>query len=120
MKIAISSSGTTLDDDVDPRFGRARYFLVFDTASGTLESVENRQNRQAAQGAGIQAGQTVAATGAMVLLTGNCGPKAFKVLEQAGITVCVKVEGTVRQAIGDWKAGKLAPAATANVDGHWM
>jgi len=120
MKIAISSSGTTLDDDVDPRFGRACYFLVFDTDSDTLEAVENRQSRAAPQGAGIQAGQTVAATGATVLLTGNCGPKAFQVLEQAGITVCVKAAGTVRQAIGDWKAGKLAPTATANVEGHWV
>jgi predicted Fe-Mo cluster-binding NifX family protein len=120
MKIAITSSGTTLDDAIDPRFGRASYFLVYDTESGALETVENRQNLNAAQGAGIQAGQSVAATGAKVLLTGNCGPKAFRVLRQAGIGVFVQVSGTVRQAIDDWKAGKLTAADEANVEGHWM
>ena len=120
MKIAISSSGTTLEDNVDPRFGRAKYFLVYDTESSTFHAVENSQNLNAAQGAGIQAGQLVAAAGATVLLTGNCGPKAFQVLGQAGIGVYVKVQGTVNQAIENWKAGKLTAADEANVEGHWM
>ncbi len=120
MKIVITSSGTTLDDEVDPRFGRAKYFLVYDTESDALHAVENSQNLNAAQGAGIQAGQLVAATGATALLTGNCGPKAFKVLGQAGIGVYVKVQGTIRQAIEDWQAGHLVKADGANVEGHWM
>jgi predicted Fe-Mo cluster-binding NifX family protein len=120
MKLAISSSGTTLDDAVDPRFGRAANFLVYDTESEELQVVENRQNLNAPQGAGIQAGQLVAGTGAGAVLTGNCGPKAFQVLGQAGITVFVKVQGTVRQAIEDWKAGTLTAADGANVEGHWM
>ncbi len=120
MKIAITSSGKTLDDDVDPRFGRARYFLIYETESGELNAVENSQNLNAAQGAGIQAGQSVAATGATALLTGNCGPKAFQVLGQAGITVYIKVGGKVRQAIDDLKAGKLTAADGANVEGHWV
>lgn len=120
MKIAITSSGTKLDDEVDPRFGRARYFLVYETETGDLDVVENKQNLNAAQGAGIQAGQSVAATGAMAVLTGNCGPKAFRVLGQAGISVFVKVDGTVRQAIKDWESGLLIAADDANVEGHWM
>lgn len=120
MKIAITSSGTTLDDDVDPRFGRARYFLIYDTDTGELRTVENSQNLNAAQGAGIQAGQSVAAAGVTALLTGNCGPKAFQVLGQAGVKVYVKVGGKVRQAINDLQAGKLTAADDANVEGHWM
>ena len=64
--------------------------------------------------------ESVAATGATALLTGNCGPKAFQVLGQAGITVYIKVGGKVRQAIDDLKAGKLTAADGANVEGHWM
>lgn len=120
MKLAISSSGTTLDDAVDPRFGRAANFLVYDTDSGDLQVIENRQNLNAPQGAGIQSGQLVAGTGARAVLTGNCGPKAFQVLGAAGIEVFVKVQGTVRQAIADWKDGKLTAANGANVEGHWM
>jgi len=120
MKIAITSRGKTLDDDVDPRFGRARYFLIYETETGELNAVENSQNLNAAQGSGIQAGQLVAAAGVTALLTGNCGPKAFQVLGQAGVTVYVKVGGTARQAIEELKAGKLTAADGASVEGHWV
>ena len=120
MKIAITSNGTDLDAPVDPRFGRAKYFLIYDTETKDLQVIENAQNMQAPQGAGIQSGQTVASTGVEAVLTGNCGPKAFSVLGQAGIKVYVHVEGTVRQAIDDLAAGKLQMAGSANVDGHWI
>ena len=120
MKIVISALGINLESSVDPRFGRAVNFLVFDTDTNRLELVKNKQNQQAAQGAGIQAGQRVASTGAEVVLTGNCGPKAFQVLQKAGIKVCVGAKGTVKQAIQDYTEGKLKPTQEANVEGHWM
>lgn len=119
MKIAISSDGTTLDAAVDQRFGRAKNFIVFDTESKEVNVVANTQNLQAAQGAGIQAGQTIASTGAKVLITGNCGPKAYTVLNQAGVEIYTGASGTVKNAIDDLQAGKLKPAGGPNVQGHW-
>lgn len=119
MLICISSQGPDLDSQVDPRFGRAAQFIMVDTETGEAKAVDNKQNLQAAQGAGIQAAQTVANTGAKALVTGHCGPKAFVTLKAAGIAVYTGGTGTVAQALEDFKAGKLEKASGADVEGHW-
>jgi len=50
MKIAISSSGTTLESDIDPRFGRAQNFIVIDTETMKFDIKENTQNLSLPQG----------------------------------------------------------------------
>ncbi len=119
MKIAVTANGKTLDSPVDPRFGRAANFILVDTETGGFEVVDNAQNLNAAQGAGIQAGETVSKLGAEVVITGHCGPKAFRTLRAAGIQVLVGAQGTVAEAVEAFKAGKLKPTETADVDGHW-
>ncbi|MBI9077945.1 MAG: NifB/NifX family molybdenum-iron cluster-binding protein [Desulfatibacillum sp.] len=119
MLICISSQGADLSSQVDPRFGRAAQFIVVDTETGEAKAVDNKQNLQAAQGAGIQAAQTVANTGAKAVVTGHCGPKAFTTLNAAGIAVFTGSNGTVAQALEDFKAGKLEKASGADVEGHW-
>lgn len=119
MKILITTQGDSPDSEVDPRFGRAQNFLVYDTEADTYTPVSNKQNLQAQQGAGIQAGRTVADTGAQAVLTGNCGPKAFRVLTEAGIRVYVGVQGRAREVVEAFKRGELTEATSANVEGHW-
>lgn len=119
MKVLITAQGDSPDSEVDPRFGRARSFVVYDTDANTYTAVSNAQNIQAAQGAGIQAGRTAVDTGARAVLTGNCGPKAFRVLQEAGIQVYVGVKGTVREAVEAFQRGSLTRADSANVQGHW-
>lgn len=119
MKIAFTTSGDGLDAPLDPRFGRAPKYLVFDLERNTFEMIDNRQNLNAAQGAGIQAAQTLARTGAAGIVTGHCGPKAFRVLTGAGITVYTADAPTVAAALEAYRAGKLQPASGADVDGHW-
>jgi predicted Fe-Mo cluster-binding NifX family protein len=119
MKILITTQGDSPDSEVDPRFGRAQHFLVYDTETDGYTAVSNTQNLYAAQGAGIQAGRTVTDTGAQAVLTGNCGPKAFRVLNEAGIKVYVGVTGTAREAVEAFKKGELTEATNANVEGHW-
>jgi predicted Fe-Mo cluster-binding NifX family protein len=108
MKIVITSKGNTLDSEVDPRFGRAACFIVYDAGSGSHEVLDNRQNMNAAQGAGVQAAESVCRTGAEMVLTGDCGPKASAALSSAGIKVVTGISGTVRQAIKDLGSGKPA------------
>ena len=119
MKIAITSQGTSLDSPVDPRFGRATYFILADTESGEWTSHDNALNLNAPQGAGIQAAQAVARLGAEAVLTGHVGPKAFAVLKAANINVYTGANGTMREAIECLKSGKLQVAKTADVEGHW-
>lgn len=119
MKVAITVKGPGNDPQVDPAFGRAPGFLIVDEETGATEYLDNAQNLNAAQGAGIQAAQTVARAGVRVLLTGNCGPKAFQALEAAGVTVYDGVNGAAMEALEQLRNGALKPAAGPNVQGHW-
>ncbi len=119
MKLAVTAQGPDLDSLVDPRFGRARYFLLVDTETGTFTAHDNVQNLNAPQGAGIQAAQTVVNLGAEVVLTGNVGPKAFATLQAGQVAICPGASGTVQQAVEQWRSGSLQPAGKANVEGHW-
>jgi len=119
MKIAISTSGVGPDAPVDPRFGRAKHFLVFDTETGETVTVDNSQNLNAPQGAGIQAAATVSRLGAEAIITGHCGPKAFQALAAAGIKIYTGATGSVSDALAQFKAGTLNPAQSADVEGHW-
>ena len=118
MKIAITAQDGSLDAKIDPRFGRAGYFVVVDPDTMKSEVVDNKQNVQAAAGAGVQAAQTVAEHGASAILTGNCGPKAFRTLRAADIEVFMGLSGTVKEAIAAYKSGDLTPAGSANVEAH--
>jgi predicted Fe-Mo cluster-binding NifX family protein len=119
MKIVISATGPDLEARVEPRFGRSSYFLLVNPESMEYEVLTNGQNLQAAQGAGIQAATLVARHRPTAVLTGNCGPKAFHTLQAGGITVIVGVEGSVRDVVQDYQAGKLKPAMGPNVTSHW-
>ena len=119
MKIAITATGKEVTSAVDPRFGRTKFFIVVDMDTNEAVSHDNAQNLNAAQGAGIQAAETVARLGAEAIITGNVGPKAFRVLNAAGIQVLLTKQGAVADAIRMFKAGELTEASTANVDGHW-
>jgi len=112
MILVISSEGPKPTDRVDPRFGRARYLIQFDSASDSFVSTDNSEQAEAAQGAGVQAAQKVVGLGAEALLTGHCGPKAFQVLAEAGVKVYSGFEGTVLDAVRAWQNGDLEPLAT--------
>lgn len=109
MKIAITSHGEDRDAELDSRFGRADYFILYDQETDTWESFPNTQNLEASHGAGIQAGQSLAKTGAKVLITGHVGPKAFKVLDAEKIAMYSTgdLTGTVEDALAAFLAGKL-------------
>jgi len=119
MKIAVSSTGTELTSEMDTRFGRAAFFLIIDPETMDVEPVENKQNINLPQGAGIQAGQIIADKKVDTLITGNCGPKAFRTLQAARIKVITDVSGRVVDAVNKFKNGELKAADEANVEGHW-
>lgn len=119
MKIAISSTGASLDSPVDQRFGRAPYFIVYDLEVETFQIVENKQNLNAAQGAGIQSAQNVANANVNAVLTGNVGPNAFKTLSAAGIDMYLINNMSVQEAINAFKKGELEKTLSNNVEGHW-
>lgn len=120
MKVAITASGADLNSPVDRVFGRARYFVITDPEGEKVEVLENSQNVNAAQGAGIQAARQIANKSVDILLTGNVGPNAFRALEAISIRVC-QFEGdilTVRDALTAWKEGRLQEVKAPTAKGH--
>lgn len=119
MKVAISAAQPEMNAQVDARFGRARLFVIYDTETGTFETLENTQQMNAVQGAGVQTAQNLANAKVDAVISGHCGPKAFRTLQTAGIDIYSEVEGTVAEAVEAFKSGKLRKADAPDVGGHW-
>jgi len=120
MRIAVTAQGRDLGAPVDPRFGRAKFFVAVDAETGELSALDNAQNLNATQGAGIQAGRNVVELGVKAVITGHVGPKAFTTLRAGGVAVYTGATGTVADAIEQFKAGKLRQSTGADVEGHWV
>lgn len=120
MKIAISSQGPNLTDRVDPRFGRAAYFIVYDLDNDAFTALPNSQNAGAGQGAGIQTAQLIARQGVGLVVSGNMGPKAFEALRATNIRMVAWDAGTVEDAVAFIRNSQYRPLDNANVDGHWQ
>ncbi|HOO90982.1 MAG TPA: NifB/NifX family molybdenum-iron cluster-binding protein [Syntrophales bacterium] len=118
MKIAITATDSSLDDQVEARFGRAPYYLFVDTDTMEYEAVQN-PNVAAGGGAGIQSAQLMSDRGVRHVLTGNCGPNAFRVFSAAGIQVIVGVNGTARRVVEQFKAGAFTASDQPNVADHF-
>lgn len=120
MTIAFTTTGDDLAGDLDPRFGRARHFLIYNSQDQTWIIIDNNQNLNAAQGAGIQSATTLSKSQATVLITGHCGPKAFKVLSAAGITIYPCKAKTITEALAQFNNNELSVAREATDEGHWV
>lgn len=118
MKIAFTTSGNDLSAPLDSRFGRAPKYIVYELESGIFDVIDNTKNLNAAQGAGIQAAETVVRLGANCVVTGHCGPKAFRVLAAAGVKIYNTDATTVAEALERFRSGKLVEAGSADVEGH--
>ena len=113
MKIIITAKGKTLESESDPRFGRGAFFILVDVQSGDFEVIDNSAGVNAGHGAGVQAGQTVAASGAEALLTGHVGPKAKAALDGSGVKIYTNITGTVQEVLEDFRSGSLTPDSEA-------
>jgi predicted Fe-Mo cluster-binding NifX family protein len=119
LKIAFTTSGNDLSAPLEGRFGRAPKFLIFDLDAGSFEVIDNTQSLNAAQGAGIQSAETVVRAGSQALVTGHCGPKAFRALRAAGVKIYNTDAATVAEALERYRSDKLSESESADVEGHW-
>ena len=86
MKIAVTSTGGSMDALVSERFGRCQYFVVVDSETMKFEAISNL-GEQMQSGAGPKAAELIISKGAEVLLTGQVGDKAEEVLKRANIKI---------------------------------
>jgi len=112
VKIAVATTQGGLEDVVSPVFGRCPTFTLVDVENGKVVSHEVVQNPylSAMGGAGIQAAQLVISKGAQAILAGAFGPNATNVFSQGGVQT-IPAQGTVKEKVLEFAAGRLAPAA---------
>lgn len=118
MKIAITAQEPNLEASVDPRFGRCRYFIIADTKTGDFKVVDN-ESAENAGGAGVSTAQTIIDEEVSTVLTGKCGPNAYKALSNAGIRIITDVNCKVSEAIDNFKSGKYTESKEPNVEEHY-
>lgn len=100
MKIAVSATGESEDDLMSDKFGRCKYFIIFNEKTGVFEEIPN-VTRDVQSGAGPKAVETLVAQGSNVLLAGHVGEKAAQALNLAGIKVvnCYEDNLSVKDAV---------------------
>jgi predicted Fe-Mo cluster-binding NifX family protein len=86
MKILFTTKGKTWESAIDPRFGRAEMFLVYDDVQDTLEVIDNSDTEAMEHGVGGQASKKIINAKADVVITGNgAGEKALKILKTTDV-----------------------------------
>ena len=110
MKIAVCAKTTGMDAQADDRFGRAEYYVIFDTETRSSETFENPAKGEPA-GAGGSAVRFISQQGAQAVLAPELGPKAVDALRAFELAAFRYTEKkTVRETIADFLDGKLAKA----------
>ncbi|MFH1436866.1 MAG: NifB/NifX family molybdenum-iron cluster-binding protein [Pseudomonadota bacterium] len=117
MKIAISSDGKSLNDSIDERFGRCRYFVIVDPENLEFDAVGNPGHR-AMNGAGPLAASIIMNMGVQAVVTGKLGPNAHETLKAAGIKVFTGASGRVRDGINQLDQSSLQEASGPTAPRH--
>ena len=109
MKIVFTTKGTEWTSEMDARFGRTEYFLIYDDETKELTSFDNRSIEKEAHGAGTKTAQKLFDLQANVLITGNGpGGNAGSVLERTGVEIYIGAgDMTVEEAYKAYKENKL-------------
>ncbi len=95
-----------VENGVCVSFGRAPYFLAYDTETGCRSQSPNPAAQEQG-GAGLKAAQCVADLGARALITFRCGENAAEVLAAAGVEIYKAPEADVDRCLQAFAEGKL-------------
>lgn len=107
MKIAIPVNEADMNTDVCISFGRAPYFLIYDTDTKESIFLDNTAAASAG-GAGIKAAQIIVDSDANTLLTPRCGKNAADVLEAAEIKLYKTAKTSAKENIDAFLAEELS------------
>lgn len=106
MKIVIPVDNNSMDTNVCISFGRAPYFLLYNTESEEMSFMDN--SAAASQGgAGIKAAQSIVDSGAAAIITPRCGDNAAEVIKAAGVKIYKTVNNSIQDNLKAFEGGKL-------------
>lgn len=106
MKIAIPAENKSMTSNVYESYGRAPYFLIYNTVTKESEFLDNSAVLK--QGAsGIRVSQVIAYNGVKVLIAPRCGENANNILRRAEVIVYQSIPGTLQENINEFLLEKL-------------
>ncbi len=117
MKLAISSNGKELNSLLDPRLGRCPFFAFYDTDDEKWSFLSNPGAREGS-GAGIKASQFLIEQQVGILLTGDVGPNASRILNAAEIKIYSISEVSIKEALHCYQEGQSRPIEGPTVESH--
>ncbi len=88
MKVAITSAGNSQESQLDSRFGRCSYFVIYDTISHSTEYIPN-PFKDYVEGAGLASVQLVASRGVEKVVSGEFGTKVKSLFDSHKIQLIV-------------------------------
>ncbi len=101
MKVAVTSAGQGPESMMDDRLGRCPYFVIFDTSTGNIESLQNTA-AEVSSGAGPKAMQLLVDRGVNVVITGRIGPHASAMLAETDMEAVTGISGKVGEVLKDF------------------
>ena len=111
MKVCFTAKGTTLDALMEERFGRAPYFIIIESGTGSFEAIQN-PFADGGGGVGPKAAQVLIANNVNALVSGQVGGNAQEVLAAAGIAMYTYRTGkSVRDAFDQFTKKTLEQSA---------
>ncbi|BDX39422.1 hypothetical protein CYCD_27770 [Tenuifilaceae bacterium CYCD] len=93
MKVAITSTGNSIESTIDHRFGRCAYFVIYDSDSSAIEYIPN-PNKDAEEGAGPASVQLVASRNVNMIISGEFGLKIKPLLDSLKIQMIALKDST--------------------------
>lgn len=109
MRIGFTAQGPAWGADIDARFGRTKYLLVYDEEKDELLVHDNTSMSEQQHGAGPGTASKLFELNVNVLITGNGpGSNAAGLLEKAGVKIYTGAgELNVKEAYEHYKNKKL-------------
>lgn len=92
-----------IDSEVDERFGRAGYFLIYDLETDEVLSAEENRHKDGAQGVGIAVSNQIIQSGCELALGAQPGPKVDNILKTSKIEFFLAKNCTAKQAIEQYR-----------------
>ena len=106
MKVLVTALGDNMNASVDERFGRAEYFIIYDTDTKNFEAIKNPfLNDQG--GVGVSTAKFTVEKGVDAVISGSYGPNALEILRTSSIKLYKAQNGTVQENIDKLLEGKL-------------
>ncbi|MHC4544781.1 MAG: carbon storage regulator CsrA [Planctomycetota bacterium] len=103
VKIAVASTGPTLEDYVGTWNGHNGYLLIIDPDTMQYEVLQNPLAALHGPAAGRAFSQLLLQEGVHTILAGNCGTNMPKVLGDTDISIVVGMTGSVRDTVEQFK-----------------